>query len=96
MLILGPWNYPFQLLFSPLVAALAAGNCVCLKPSDLAPKVSKVMAAIVEGAFEPGHVAVVEGDAEVAQRLVGLDFDHIFLTVSSEFSTTTQVAMTLP
>ena len=84
VLILGPWNYPFQLLFSPLVAALAAGNCVCLKPSDLAPKVSEVMAAIAQDAFEPGHVAVVEGDAEVAKRLVGLDFDHIFLTGSTE------------
>ena len=84
VLILGPWNYPFQLLFSPLVAALAAGNCVCLKPSELAPEVSKVMRAIVDGAFEPGHVTLIEGDAEVARRLVGQDFDHIFLTGSAE------------
>jgi aldehyde dehydrogenase (NAD+) len=84
VLILGPWNYPFQLLFSPLVAALAAGNCVCLKPSELAPEVSKVMRAIVDEAFEPGHVTLIEGDAEVARRLVGLDFDHIFLTGSTE------------
>jgi aldehyde dehydrogenase (NAD+) len=84
VLILGPWNYPFQLLFSPLVAALAAGNCVCLKPSNLAPKVSQVVAAVVEDAFEPGHVAVVEGDVEVAKRLVEMDFDHIFLTGSTE------------
>jgi len=84
VLILGPWNYPFQLLFSPLVAALAAGNCVCLKPSELAPEVSKVMREIVDDAFEPGHVTLIEGDAEVARRLVGLDFDHIFLTGSTE------------
>lgn len=84
VLILGPWNYPFQLLFSPLVAALAAGNCVCLKPSELAPAVSKVLAAIVVDAFEPGHVTLVEGDVDVAKRLVGLDFDHIFVTGSTE------------
>jgi acyl-CoA reductase-like NAD-dependent aldehyde dehydrogenase len=84
VLILGPWNYPFQLLFSPLVAAVAAGNCVCLKPSELAPEVSKVMAAIIDDAFEPGHVTLVEGGVEIAKRLVGLDFDHIFLTGSTE------------
>jgi aldehyde dehydrogenase (NAD+) len=84
VLILGPWNYPFQLLFSPLVAALAAGNCVCLKPSDLAPEVSKVMAAIVGDAFEPGHVTLIEGGVEIARRLVALDFDHVFLTGSTE------------
>lgn len=84
VLILGPWNYPFQLLFSPLVAALAAGNCVYLKPSELAPEVSTVLATIVEEAFESGHVTLVEGDVEVAKRLVELDFDHIFLTGSTE------------
>ena len=84
VLILGPWNFPFQLLFSPLVAAVAAGNCVCLKPSELAPEVSKVLAAIVDETFESGHVTLVEGDVEVAKRLVELDFDHIFLTGSTE------------
>ena len=84
VLILGPWNYPLQLLFSPLIAALAAGNCVCLKPSELVPAASKVMAAIVDDAFEPGHVTLVEGNVEVAKRLVGLDFDHIFFTGSTE------------
>jgi len=84
VLILGPWNYPFQLLFSPLVAALAAGNCVCFKPSELAPHVSTVLATIVDDAFEPGHVALVEGDDDVAKQLVELDFDHIFFTGSTE------------
>ena len=84
VLILGPWNYPFQLLFSPLVAAIAAGNCVCVKPSELAPEVSRVLQVIVEEAFEPDHVTLIEGDVEVAKRLVGLDFDHIFLTGSTE------------
>ena len=82
-LILGPWNYPFQLLFSPLVGALAAGNCVCLKPSEFAPAASRVTADIVREAFEPGHVTVVEGDVEVARSLVDLDFDHIFFTGST-------------
>jgi aldehyde dehydrogenase (NAD+) len=82
-LILGPWNYPFQLLFSPLVGALAAGNCVCLKPSEFAAAVSKVMADLVREAFDPGHVTVVGGGAEVAQSLVDLDFDHIFFTGST-------------
>ena len=82
-LILGPWNYPFQLLFSPLVGALAAGNCACLKPSELAPAVSKVMADLVRETFEAGHVTVVEGGVEAAQSLVDLDFDHIFLTGST-------------
>ena len=84
VLILGPWNYPFQLLFSPLVAAIAAGNCACVKPSELAPEVSRVLRTIVEEAFEPGHVTLIEGDVEVAKRLVGLEFDHIFLTGSTE------------
>jgi aldehyde dehydrogenase (NAD+) len=82
-LILGPWNYPFHLLFSPLVGALAAGNCLFLKPSEFAASVSKVMADLVREAFEPGHVTVVEGGAEVAQSLVDLDFDHIFFTGST-------------
>jgi len=84
VLILAPYNYPLQLLFSPLVAALAAGNCVCLKSSEMAPEVGRVLAAIVEDAFEPGHVTLVEGDVEVAKRLVEMSFDHIFLTGSTE------------
>jgi aldehyde dehydrogenase (NAD+) len=82
-LILGPWNFPFQLLFSPLVAALAAGNCVLLKPSELAPALSAAAARLVRECFEPGHVTLVEGDADVARGLVALDLDHIFFTGST-------------
>jgi aldehyde dehydrogenase (NAD+) len=81
-LIIGPWNFPLQLLFSPLVGALAAGNCAILKPSEFAPSVSTVAAEIVRETFEPGHVTLFEGGVDVARSLVGLDVDHIFFTGS--------------
>jgi aldehyde dehydrogenase (NAD+) len=83
VLILGPWNFPFNLLFSPLVGAIAAGNCVFLKPSEYAPAVSKAMAEVVREAFEPGHVTLFEGGVEVARSLVELDFDQLFFTGST-------------
>jgi aldehyde dehydrogenase (NAD+) len=83
-LIVGPWNFPVQLLFSPLVGALAAGNCVCLKPSEYAPAVSAVVSELVRETFEPGHVTLFEGGVDVARSLVELDFDHIFVTGSTE------------
>jgi aldehyde dehydrogenase (NAD+) len=83
VLILGPWNYPVHLLLSPLVAALAAGNVACLKPSELAPSVSRVVAQLVRDAFDPAHLSVVEGDAGVARSLVDLDWDGIFFTGST-------------
>lgn len=81
-LIIGPWNYPFQLMFSPLVGAIAAGNCVCLKPSEFAPATSAAVARLVADAFPSGLVSVVEGEKEVAQALLDLPFDHIFFTGS--------------
>lgn len=82
VLVLGPWNYPFQLLFSPLVGALAAGNCACLKPSELAPQTSRAVARLVATVFDPGHVSVVEGDAAISRALLGERFDYIFFTGS--------------
>ncbi len=82
-LILGPWNYPFQLLFSPLVGALAAGNCVCLKPSEYAPHTSALIAEMLTGAFEPEHLLVIEGDADTARALLAERFDYIFFTGST-------------
>ncbi|MEZ5277978.1 MAG: aldehyde dehydrogenase family protein [Opitutaceae bacterium] len=82
VLILGPWNYPFQLLLSPLVGALAAGNCVCLKPSEKAPATAEVIRSLMEGAFSPDYVTVCPGGAAVAADLVALPFDHIFFTGS--------------
>ncbi len=83
-LIIGPWNYPFQLMMSPLVGAIAAGNCAILKPSEYAPSMSKVVTALVESIFEPDYVAVVEGDAETSQELLAQKFDHIFFTGGTE------------
>lgn len=83
VLILGPWNYPFQLLFSPLVSALAAGNVVCLKPSEWAPDTAEAVHTLCADAFEPDQVAVVTGDAETAASLTAMPFDHIFFTGST-------------
>ena len=83
-LIISPWNYPVNLALSPLVAALAAGNSVILKPSELAPATSRLLAEIVAEAFPPELVTVIEGDKDVATRLLELPFDHIFFTGSPE------------
>jgi aldehyde dehydrogenase (NAD+) len=82
-LIVGPWNYPAQLIFSPLVAALAAGNCALLKPSELAVHTSAVVSRLISEAFEPDHVCVVQGGPEISQRLLEQRFDVIFFTGST-------------
>ncbi len=82
VLIQGPWNYPFNLMINPLVAAIAAGNCAILKPSEKTPNTSRFIASLVESVFEPREVTVVEGDADVARALLDLPFDHIFFTGS--------------
>jgi aldehyde dehydrogenase (NAD+) len=81
-LVIAPWNYPINLSLVPLVSAIAAGNCVILKPSEMAPHSAAVIRSIVEACFQPDEVAVVEGDAEVAKALLALPFDHIFFTGS--------------
>ncbi|MBE9158249.1 aldehyde dehydrogenase [Nodosilinea sp. LEGE 06152] len=80
VLIIGPWNYPFQLIISPLMGAIAAGNCAILKPSELAPATSKVLARLVEATFDPAHVALVEGGVDTAQALLAERFDHVLFT----------------
>ncbi len=80
VLIIGPWNYPFQLMISPLVGAIAAGNCAVLKPSELAAHTSRVIADIIEKTFDPAYIAVVEGGVEISQKLLAEKFDHIFFT----------------
>lgn len=82
VLIIAPWNYPLGLCFGPLVSALAAGNTVILKPSELTPAVSGLMARIVAETFPPDEVALVEGGPEVSQALLDLPFDHVFFTGS--------------
>lgn len=82
VLIIAPWNYPFQLAISPLIGAIAAGNCAVIKPSELTPKTSALIAQLIEGIFEPSYIAVVEGAVEASQALLDLPFDYIFFTGS--------------
>lgn len=82
VLILSPWNYPFQLAFCPLVAAVAAGNAVTLKPSELTPNTAAIIAKIVRLTFTVQHVVVVTGDAKVAADLLEKRWDYIFFTGS--------------
>lgn len=81
-LIIAPWNFPFQLALGPLVSALAAGNAAILKPSEMTPATSALIARLVAETFPPDLVAVVEGDKTVAEELLALPFDHIFFTGS--------------
>ncbi len=81
-LILSPWNYPVNLTFGPLVSAIAAGNTVIIKPSEMSPHLAAVMAVVVAEVFTEDEVAVFEGDATVSQALLDLPFDHIFFTGS--------------
>jgi aldehyde dehydrogenase (NAD+) len=83
VLIIAPWNYPFQLLMSPLIGAIAAGNVVSLKTSELAPATSKIIREIVESVFEPEYVSVFEGDVPVSTALLNERFDYIFYTGST-------------
>lgn len=82
VLIIAPWNYPVQLTLVPLVAALAAGNTAVVKPSELAPRTAAALKTILQKAFPEEWVAVVEGDAQAAQNLLDLPFDHFFFTGS--------------
>lgn len=79
-LIIGPWNYPFQLLISPLVGAIAAGNCAVLKPSEIAQNTARVVADLVNRVFPPEYVCALEGGVEVSQALLREKFDRIFFT----------------
>jgi len=79
-LIIGPWNFPVQLLLTPLVGAMAAGNCAVLKPSIAAPHTSRVIAQVIAEHFDPAYCSVVEGGAESAQMLLEERFDTVFFT----------------
>jgi acyl-CoA reductase-like NAD-dependent aldehyde dehydrogenase len=80
VLIIGPWNYPFSLVISPLVGAIAAGNCAIIKPSELAPHTSAVVRKLIEATFASNYIAVIEGGIETSQQLLAEKFDHIFFT----------------
>ena len=83
VLIIAPWNYPFQLAFAPLIAAIAAGNTVVIKPSEATPNTASLISEIVNTVFEPEHVAVVEGGVEASQELLAEQWDYIFFTGST-------------
>ncbi|HUX22132.1 MAG TPA: aldehyde dehydrogenase [Spirochaetia bacterium] len=83
VLIISPWNYPVQLTFMPLAGAIAAGDCVVLKPSELSPRTSSVITRLIGDTFPPEYVTVVEGGPEAAQTLLENRFDHIFFTGGS-------------
>ena len=84
VLVIGPWNYPVFLTLGPLVAALAAGNCVVLKPSELAPATSALLARIVPAYLDAGAVKVVEGGGDTTQDLLAIGFDHALFTGGTE------------
>lgn len=81
-LIVSPWNYPVNLSLGPLVSAIAAGNTAIIKPSEMTPAAAAVIGRIVAEVFSPDEVTVIEGDAQAAQALLDLPFDHIFFTGS--------------
>lgn len=83
VLVIAPWNYPFQLALAPVIGAIAAGNTVVLKPSELTPNVSRVLREVFETAFHERFGIVIEGDAEVSSALLNERFDYIFFTGST-------------
>src|SRR5690625_202648 len=82
-LVISPWNYPVQLALAPVIGAIAAGNTVILKPSELTPNTSQLLKRMVENTFEEHFFAVVEGDKDVSERLLKERFDYIFFTGST-------------
>ncbi|WP_029272960.1 aldehyde dehydrogenase [Flavobacterium sp. KJJ] len=82
VLVIAPWNYPFQLALCPLIAAVAAGNRVVVKPSELTPHTSAIIAKIISKSFHVNHVEVFEGGVEVSDKLLAQRWDYIFFTGS--------------
>ncbi len=83
VLIIGPWNFPLQLVIAPLISAIAAGNCAVLKPSELAPNTSALIAKMIEETFEPTYVSCVLGGVEETTALLNCSWDYIFYTGST-------------
>ncbi|TFI53621.1 aldehyde dehydrogenase [Mastigocladus laminosus UU774] len=80
VLIIGTWNYPFQLVITPLIGAIASGNCTIIKPSEIAPNTSSLIAKLISKYFQPEYIKVIEGGVETSQKLLAEKFDHIFFT----------------
>ncbi len=83
VLIIAPWNYPFQLCISPLLGAVAAGNTVVLKPSEWTPNTTAIIARIISEVFDTGHVSVIQGGVETSQKILTYKWDYIFFTGST-------------
>lgn len=82
VLIIAPWNYPYQLALAPLIGAVAAGNTVVLKPSELTPNTSALLSKIIKNVFPPEFVTVVEGGVDTSTKLLDQVWDYIFFTGS--------------
>lgn len=82
VLIIAPFNYPFQLVFEPLIGAIAAGNTAIIKPSDLTPNVARVIKRLINETFDANYIEVIEGGIEETQTLIHLPFDYVFFTGS--------------
>ena len=82
VLIIAPWNYPFQLMIAPLIGAISAGNTVIIKPSEIAENTALVIEKIINSSFEKEYIHVVTGGVEISQALLKLRFNHIFFTGS--------------
>lgn len=84
VLIIGPFNYPFQLLIEPLIGAIAAGNCAVIKPSEIAPFTAAVITEMLVTTFSPEYIAVINGGISTTTALLANNFDHIFFTGSTK------------
>ncbi|WP_096201110.1 aldehyde dehydrogenase [Bacillus sp. FJAT-45350] len=82
VLIIAPWNYPFQLALAPLIGAMATGNCAIIKPSELTPETSAIVAEIIKETYSENYITVVEGAVETSEALLKERFDYIFFTGS--------------
>lgn len=82
VLIIGPFNYPFQLMLEPMIGAIAAGNCVVLKPSEYTANVSRAIDKLIKENFDENYIGVIEGGKEVTSALINSPFDYIFFTGS--------------
>ncbi|MEO0527300.1 MAG: aldehyde dehydrogenase family protein, partial [Bacteroidota bacterium] len=83
VLIIAPWNYPFQLALAPLIGAIAAGNTAVIKPSEITPNTSRIILELITAVFKPEHVSVVEGGVAISQELLSQKWDYIFFTGST-------------
>src|SRR5699024_1424271 len=83
VLVISPWNYPLQLALAPAIAAIAAGNCIILKPSEQAPATAQLLSEMIHSTYDNALFYCVEGGAETSQNLLKERFDHIFFTGST-------------